>query len=355
MREIIYSNDDVNGYLYRRKNDFYYLYLKDNIKRIRKSLATTNYFTALRKSFNIIDAIKLGVIKTPTFSKVSKDFIKTIKQPNKQRSYQDRLDKVFIPAFKDKNINEITEADINQIIFARLEKIKPQSVNKEMVVLKQLFKYAKKCHYIFEIPEVEKQKEIAKKRDAFTDKELQEILKTSQQRIDEIVNARNRYDREVLQQYILFLMATGIRTGEALSIQFKNINEEYAMLGRSKTLKREIYLNKEAQQVVVNLIQIYSKYGIKYNDASCLFLNFNGEAVKSFKKGFNALLAMTSMKEQLGKNTLTLYSLRHYYITNALKSGIPLTSIAIQCGTSVKMIQKNYNHLTIYQVKNDLK
>lgn len=355
MREQVYNSNGIRAYIFRRENDFYYLYFSEYARRIRKSLNTADYYSALKKSFNTIDEILAGITKTPTFNKICKDFLKTVKSENKKKYYKERLEAVFIPYFQNKTISEIKESDINNLIFQRLEKIKPQSVNKEMVVLKQLFKYAKKCNYIITIPDIEKQKEIAARRESFSDDEIQEIISTAKTRIDEITNARSKYDREMLLQYILFLMYTGIRIGEALSIQLKNINGDYASLGKSKTIKREIFLNDNAKQAIENIKTIYEKYKITYDNQSFLFLNYLGKPIKSFKKSFNALLSATSMKNMVGKNLLTLYSFRHFYITSAIKTGIPLTTIAIQCGTSLKMIQKNYNHLTIHQVKNDLK
>lgn len=355
MREQVYNSNGIKAYIFRRDNNFYYLYFSEYTRRIRKSLNTADYYSALKKSFSTIDEILAGITKTPTFNKTCKDFLKTIKSKNKKKYYSERLDAVFMPHFQNKTISEIKESDINSLIFQRLEKIKPQSVNKEMVVLKQIFKYAKKCNYIITIPDIEKQKEIAARRESFSDDEIQEIISTAKTRIDEITNARSKYDREMLLQYILFLMHTGIRIGEALSIQFKNINGDYALLGKSKTIKREIFLNDNAKQAIENIKTIYEKYKITYDNQSFLFLNYQARPIKSFKKSFNALLSATSMKDMVGKNLLTLYSFRHFYITSAIKTGIPLTTIAIQCGTSLKMIQKNYNHLTIHQVKNDLK
>ncbi|NET39645.1 MAG: tyrosine-type recombinase/integrase, partial [Cyanothece sp. SIO1E1] len=42
----------------------------------------------------------------------------------------------------------------------------------------------------------------------------------------------------------------------------------------------------------------------------------------------------------------TLYAARHSYITRALSKGIPITAIAKQCGTSVKMIEETYSNFT---------
>ena len=36
------------------------------------------------------------------------------------------------------------------------------------------------------------------------------------------------------------------------------------------------------------------------------------------------------------------YSLRHYFISKALKSGMPVQVVAENCGTSIRMIEAHY-------------
>lgn len=43
---------------------------------------------------------------------------------------------------------------------------------------------------------------------------------------------------------------------------------------------------------------------------------------------------------------LTLYSVRHWWITNALENGVSIETVAEMCGTSATVIQKTYSHLS---------
>jgi site-specific recombinase XerD len=38
----------------------------------------------------------------------------------------------------------------------------------------------------------------------------------------------------------------------------------------------------------------------------------------------------------------TFYALRHSYISRAIEAGVPLNVLAENCGTSVRIIEKNY-------------
>ena len=41
----------------------------------------------------------------------------------------------------------------------------------------------------------------------------------------------------------------------------------------------------------------------------------------------------------------SIYALRHTYISHAIEGEVPLTVIAKNCGTSVRMIEKTYSKL----------
>lgn len=355
MKDKIYDRNGIEAYIYRSSNDYFYLYFKKIGARKRISLNTREYTEALKKAFVKIDKLKVGLVRIPTFKDVAYEYLKLMKEDNKQKYYSQRLEAVFIPFFDKKNIAEINEKSINDLIFKRLESIKPQSVNKEMVILKAILKYSKKRGYIDVIPSIEKQKEENNKREAFTEKEVAEIFDTTAKRVEEAKHPRTKFDLSIFNCFIHFLAESGIRIGEATSIKIGGIDKDIAKLTSSKTQVREIYLTDTAQKIVEDLKTIYQNYGLEITPNSYLFQNYMGKQIKSFRKVFNSTLALTTMKDMLGRNKLTQYSFRHHYITQALKQKKPLTAICIQCGTSIKMIQKNYNHLTIHSVKEELK
>lgn len=48
---------------------------------------------------------------------------------------------------------------------------------------------------------------------------------------------------------------------------------------------------------------------------------------------------------------LTLYSLRHSYITRSIENDVPLALIAENAGTSITMIEKHYSHVSVMTQK----
>ena len=62
-----------------------------------------------------------------------------------------------------------------------------------------------------------------------------------------------------------------------------------------------------------------------------------------WKKQYQHLMRAAVNKAKLDAATC-FYSLRHTYISNQMKAGVPPQAIAENCGTSVKQIEDHYGH-----------
>jgi hypothetical protein len=68
-----------------------------------------------------------------------------------------------------------------------------------------------------------------------------------------------------------------------------------------------------------------------------------GRVIGEFREGFNNLLKTANAEFDSDKRKHTVYCLRHYYITEKLRDGVPIYEIASNTGTSVSMIEKYYS------------
>ncbi len=356
MNEIIYNIDGVKARIYNRtdaKNIYLQVYI--NGERTKKTLGTADRKIALFNAFQIITNQTYKDNHTLKFKDVATQFLKTMPNKKTKKTYEDTLNSVFYPVFKHKKINEITEQVIYALQMEKVQTVLPQTVNKYMVVLKQILKYAYKMGYINKLPEVEKLKEVKNARGFFTEKQTDEIFMVAKKRIDESKHPITKYSRTLLFLFINFLYETGLREDEVKSIKFNTVEKDIAGLTRSKTNVRDIFLTDNAQNIIEGLKRLYQANGVKFNDNSYLFLNRRGNPIGSLKKGFNSLLLETSMRDKVGKNIFTQYSFRHCYITEKTNAGVSATAIKLQCGTSTRMLEKHYIHTNIHQVKDQLK
>jgi site-specific recombinase XerD len=65
-----------------------------------------------------------------------------------------------------------------------------------------------------------------------------------------------------------------------------------------------------------------------------------GRVIGDFREGFNSLLKTANAELDSDRKKHTVHCLRHFYITEKLRDGIPIYEIASNTGTSVSMIQK---------------
>ena len=84
----------------------------------------------------------------------------------------------------------------------------------------------------------------------------------------------------------------------------------------------------------------------------------DGTAIKSFRKGFDGLLGAAGFEYDDIADKHSLTSLRHSYATFRLTTNrdqrATMRSLAIQMGTSERMIQEHYGHDEILDYQNEL-
>lgn len=168
--------------------------------------------------------------------------------------------------------------------------------------------------------------------------------------------------RELLRDYVLILANSGIRHGtEAESMQWNRIQEHQD--GNERGLSAWVKGKTEAGWAVLrptcrrylDRIRARTLPGLTWEE--CLqqdkpvFTLPNGDVTHSLHQTFEKLLTDANLlTDPKTKQKRTLYSLRHFYITQALLANraSPMV-IAKQCRTSLLMIEKHYMHLEVMQ------
>ncbi len=209
-------------------------------------------------------------------------------------------------------------------------------------------------------------------RTQFSMEEYQKLLRVSKSRINKSRGTRVRFDRERLHQFCIFMVGSGLRVDEALSLEWEDIRcidrekvinrqatetvvsaygkdflsqlERYYLtinVGKSKTAPHTAYGTGSAYFAYQNLIKLYSSYP-KFN---CKVGEGTIFKLHSFRMGLNALLDEADLKfEKLGDSRVKRdsKSFRHTFIQFLLNKGMGSTAIAKMCGTSTEMIDKFY-------------
>ena len=168
-------------------------------------------------------------------------------------------------------------------------------------------------------------------------------------------NPKKYRERFYLQNYILILGNTGLRVGEARGLRWIDLDnvilpdgEERLLLSvDGKTGKRQVIANAGTENYFKRLsefrLQELNVSSDKFNKKEFIFCHTDGSSVGSYKKGFQKLLDECDLRLDNDGNYRTLYSLRHTYATMRINE-VPIYQLAVNMGTSVKMIEEYYSH-----------
>mgnify|MGYP003117814170 CR=1 FL=1 len=229
--------------------------------------------------------------------------------------------------------------------------------------INQFFRFCKERDYItqdfnFDIP-----KGKSNPRPEFSLKDYQKLTKYMRTWVDEksffkgtgYDNPKTYRERFYLQHYILIMSNTGMRVGEARglrwcdleSVVLPNEGERLLLKVDGKTGKRdtianqgtEVYIKRLYQNRMTELNMTEDKFDMNEH----IFCHPDGKAINSYKVGYKTLLEKCKLRITNDGEYRTIYSLRHTYATMRINE-VPIYQLAINMGTSVKMIEEYYSH-----------
>ena len=194
-------------------------------------------------------------------------------------------------------------------------------------------------------------------RTQFTMSEYKHLQTISKQRIKEARGHRLKFEREKLHHFCIFMMNTGLRVDEALSLDWEDIgfHDKDSLKGKKdyysdieqKYLRIDVVNSKTGERESIGLGGSY----FALQNLMKLYRSKNIEIAgkiwrqNSFREGLNSLLRASGLKEEklMGRKlTRDSKSFRHSFIQIMLDKGISAMVISKSVGTSVSMIEKYY-------------
>lgn len=194
------------------------------------------------------------------------------------------------------------------------------------------------------------------KREAFTIDEYSQLINVSKISYRKGKDSEDKYYRELLNDFILAMANFGFRTGELLSLQWRDVyfkNDGSVEI----TIRAENTKVKKKREVIGNKGWIFKrvKERSKYTSDNCfVWSKFvkDEQITKTLLYDYWADLVQQVKTKYLDfDDTKSLYSLRHFYITIHLLAGkVDVYSIAKYTGTSLRQIEKTYDNVKDAQV-----
>jgi hypothetical protein len=281
--------------------------------------------------------------------------------------YINTINKYLIPFFGTKHITSIDGPMLTEFAKWRIVEMKKvpsaQTVNTHNVALNYVFNTAveRKIMMRVAIPELKKDGRKAERRPDFT---VVEYRKLHQYMYRKFIHRTGKgvikERRQLLREYVLFIANTGCRPGtETRGLLWKHLRYEIqqgdkfiAISVSGKTDRRELIARHGITRPLQRLARFHKEFMGKTLDEVFtmqsnipVFSGVDRVEVWDFGHLFEQLMNESGLMfdPRTGDNHV-LYSLRHFYITQALARGEPVHAIAANTGTSIIMIQKHYNH-----------
>lgn len=251
---------------------------------------------------------------------------------NPGRSEQYRLNK-FKRFWKEKSINKITHTDGELYIATHLDRgIKPSTINRDLNMIKSLFKWAIQNKYLTENPIRELRKI-----------KIEDILPRplSSDEVTHLLNVCNSVGEADLKNTILVALNTGFRKGNLERLTASDVANEFITALRTKSGKSyKVPINKSLRPLLTDL-KSRRPHG-PLLDTLNLDRRFRRVVKKAglYKEG----------------NKVTLHCLRDTFATECVKSGIDILTASKWLGhSSVKVTERYYVALGIEHHTQEIK
>jgi integrase len=271
----------------------------------------------------------------------------------------------FIPFFDSKHIDKIDYKILKEFDIWRTKKLgrppKRSTLNNHNAALRRVFKIALDNNWIhaFQVPELKNKGEKSKRRPYFTRSEYRQLYRFMRKWHKTGKKERTRWIRELLRDYVLILVNTGMRFGtESQNLKWKDV-ELFEQGGvnylrfwvTGKTGERELIARHSVKRYLERIKN--RSPDLKNRTLSDLrnvndyvFRLIDGSQPNDLHGAFEILLKESGLHLDRHGNKRSLYSLRHTYATFQILNGIDYHRLAKNMGTSIGMLEKHYSHLT---------
>ncbi len=316
---------------------------------------------------------------------------------HRQRLHRLFANKYFIPHFGEQRVADLPDAFVEKYwdwrinfhnpdqwedpeeIPANAARIPSQkTLDMEAGMLRQIFRWGKRVGFVKREPWVKatkvKHTKGVERRPTFTDAEWKKVYEHLREWVKEPMtsapvqnggalhrsgpHALHRYQRELLRNYLLFMANSGLRPNEARQLTWRDVRTEDDAEGTPALVVEVAPTTKTGARTVVCregtefYLDRLKKTSRHTQPDDFVFAGYDREPVENFNKSFaNILERLGLLNDRWGKRR-TVYSLRHFYCTQALLSGVPIHVLAKNMGTSIGYIEQHYSHvLTLMQAK----
>jgi site-specific recombinase XerD len=326
-------------FLIKRESGIYYLVYKEANNIYRKISTRTkkkSEAVTVLKRYNdkLILENKRRYFNMVALQKFVMDYNQTNLSSTTCNLYK-RAFKEFIKKIGNRIVSDITSEDIERFKSKRLKDVSAVTINIELRCLKSAFNVALRFGFLKTNPfiYVKQFKEIENEKMVFTTNEVERLLSV--------------IDIPLINNFISIGMYTGLRLGEILNLQWKDIqfseriikvlNKEYYTIKTGKL--RTIPISDKLFTILINMKAVKECQHDEY-----LFQSYNG---KPFNKSFITRKFKNFINKAGLPEHLHFHNIRHTFITELLKRGVSIYKVKLLAGHSNIKTTEGYAHMVV--------
>lgn len=231
---------------------------------------------------------------------------------------------------------------------------KDGTIRQEMMTFRAIMNFAADKNYIRErqVPKSKLPNDKAR-REEFTPQEYRDLHRFAREKWipEEGQTDLTIWYRKITYNFMLIMANTGMRTMEARNLRWRDMDIRKDAQGRDFVVLNVRGKGKFRELVaagnVVDYLDRVKKLSHATKPDDFIFTNENGASAQSlYKLHMESLLISSGLLLSSSGSRRSTYSFRHTYATFRLMEGVDVYFLAKQMGTSVKMIEDYYGHIT---------
>lgn len=263
------------------------------------------------------------------------------------REDERKIQKDLLPFFEKANIKKLRKQDIltfREHLQNKSKKITNKTINKKMLVLKQILDFATERNYIHVSPYqyIKPLPEQQKEKDIWSPQEFKIFL-----------DYVKKHEQLIYQAFFTLAFTTGARLSELLAFKWSDLEQGFWVINSTFVYDRKMYTyvykerpkTKAGIRTVVldeDTISIFKQLKQRHHDTFVFSLNGVCPNGKHFTNKFSKIIEYTNLRE------ISFHGLRHSNVSYLLSLGIAPSLIAQRVGhSSSSFTERVYGHIIL--------
>ena len=226
------------------------------------------------------------------------------------------------------------------------------SIRSEMSILRSVMVYAASRKFINDSQVFNGRLPLAKvRREEFTPEEYRHLHTFARTWVKQAPTARSKWSRTVAYNFVLIMCNTGMRPPEAKNLRWRDVAIRKDDQGRTlvvlhvrgKGQFRDLVAAGNVAEYLERIRAVSTATGL---DDFIFTTDKGAPASTLYESLIETLLEKSELRVSSSGKLRSTYCFRHTYATFRLTEGVDVYFLAKQMGTSVKMIEDHYGHIT---------